>query len=271
MSRTRGPRKVRDRAASRVLVNTKFASSRRKLALRLTVAGFVVLSIGLLLGSRGPEWIVAGYGALVVGSIISWAGIAFLDRWVALPRSEEALATALGTTAKDAAEALAPGDGHGSRMRISRLATYSWLLPADHVVAAPWGLAVLDINTHDGPVRIEGAKWRDKRPIFRRMFSIGRRPVRNPDRWLKHEIDGLRKAMIEVEPTLVDVPIVPASVFARERTVIEVTDADPAVLRTDELEAWLRGSDLPALPPAQRKQLLEVLDGLAAKRIAPKS
>ncbi len=272
MSRKRGSRAAREQAAARVLVNVRHASRRRKLAIQLTVVGFVILTAGLIFGSRSPERLFLGYGALVLGSIISWAGIAFLDRWVALPRQEDALAKALGATIEDAEHAFATTEGRGARIGAARFTLYSWLLPADHVVAAPWGLAVLDVNAHDGPVEIDGARWKDRRPIFKRLFSIGRRPVRNPQRWLGHEIRALREAIAAADQSLADVPIEPAAVFARERTVINVTDAEPATMRVDELSAWLRlrSSAHPALVPAERRRLLEVLDGLAAARVAPK-
>lgn len=265
-----------ERASARAFVNAAHAARRRKVAIRLTFAGFVILVAGLFLGSGAPERLFWGYLALVVGSIVSWIGIALLDRWVALPRQEEALAKAIGARLEDAASAFgSPGAGRTGRAGAARYTLYSWLLPADHVVAAPWGLAVVDVNTHDGPVRIEGARWKDRRPIFRRLFSIGRRPIRNPRRWLDHEIRQVREALADVDAALAEVPIEPAAFFAREKTAIEiVSDApdpspEPAVLRGDDLLAWLRGVGRPALAPAQRHRLIEALDRLAAGRVAP--
>lgn len=270
MSRQRGIRHARESKAVRVLVNAAHAARRRRLALRLTIAGFVILTAGLFMGSRSPEWLFAGYGALVVGSIVSWAGIALLDRWIAPPRHEEALAKALGAaTMEDALETLGGTEGRADRIGAARFTLYSWLLPADQVIATPWGLAVLDVNTHDGPVRIEGGRWRDRRSILKRLFSFGRRPVRGPGRWLDHEVRALREAISAADQSLADIPIEPAAVFARERTVIDVIDAEPAALSIGELSAWLRAVDQPALAPAERHRLLEVLDGMAAERVAP--
>lgn len=238
-----------------VVTHTRLVRRRRRLALVLRFGGLAVLSIGLFLNRRAPATpsaldLALTVAALITGSVMHWRGILLSDRWVAVPRPEEALAGALRSA--------------GRRYRL-----YNWVLPADHVLLAPWGLVVLAVFNHDGPVSISGPRWQDARPPLLRVLSFGRRPLRNPQPWLDAEIQALRAAFAKCDDLLALVPIEPLVVFSRPWAVLRLADPSPPALPVAELGEWVRlQSKRYSLSPLVQRRLQKALDELAEARLA---
>jgi len=303
------------------ITNVELARRRRRLALALSLAGFAALVGGLFVGGGGSRWLAVAYGSLIVGSVLSWTGIALLDRWVAVPRPDAALAEALGGRPSSGGRSghvggsVGAGKGSsvaaGSRRRVggaaaARWVVYNWCLPADHVIVAPWGLAVVSPINHTGPVEVDGKRWRDRRKPLIRLLSIGRRPLRDPSRLLEYEVRALRRAIddavlqstgadghaagsaapsvegdssaggrprggparrsADIDPE--SLPIEPIAVFTRSDVKLKVSSPSLPVLATDGLEGWLRaGSGNEVLTPVARKRLVELLDEMAAGKM----
>jgi len=145
---------------------------------------------------------------------------------------------------------------------------YNWALPADHVLLAPWGVAIFAVFNHEGPASVSGSTWRDRRPIWRRLLSLGRRPLRDPTRWLELEASGLRQGLSTVSDPPGDVPLETVAVFTRQGIDLDVADAEMPVLRAERLRDWLRGEGRRTkLPPAQRRRLERGLAELASARL----
>lgn len=240
-----------------VVTNEALAARRRRQAALLSVAGFLVLVLGLaanLLGLRaaGPDrtYVLVSYAGLVVGSILSWLGMALSDRWALRPRADAVLADAL--------------KGAGRAFRL-----YNWSLPADHVLLAPWGLTVFAVFNSEGPVSVQGGRWRDRRPLGRRLLGLGRRPVRHPGRALSVEVDALRAALVAQDQALADVTVATAAVFARPGVALDVVDPDMPVMRADALREWLRqdGRGAP-LTHGDRRRIERALEAISAARLA---
>jgi hypothetical protein len=240
-----------------VVTNEALAARRRRQAALCSLGGFVVLVAGLvvnLLGARGGgadrSYVLYAYLALIAGSILSWVGMALSDRWALPPRPEQALEGAL------------KGAGKGFRL-------YNWALPADHVLATPWGLVVAMVFNHDGPVVVHGRHWRDMRPIWRRAFSLGRRPVRDPSRLLALETRALSDALLTHDEGLGQVPIEGIAVFTRPGMALSVTEPNLPAVRADELREWLRAEGKrTAQSPTDRRRLERALETLSAERLA---
>lgn len=232
------------RVVDRVLV-----ARRRRQATLLSVAGLAVLGIGLFLNFQ-PSQVLGAYVALLAGTLLSVLGIGLADKWLRRPRPEEALAEAL----------------KGGRA----LALYHWALPAEHVLVAPWGLVVIAVFAQEGPVHVRGARWREARPLWRALFSLGRRPVRDPSAALDAEAAALSAALVADDPALAGVPIERLAVFTFPGVALTVDAPSLPAVRTADLRAWLRdASKRPALPAADRRRLELALDRLAEARMTP--
>lgn len=233
----------------RVVVDERRLASRQRLARRLSFGGLVVLGAGLFVSLRAEPtrvYILLSYATLIAGTIASWSGVALMSRWVAPPRPEQVIPAAVG--------------GMGAPW-----ALYHWALPAEHVVVAPWGLLVLYPVNNAGAITIKGDRWRDGRSIVARMLSFGRQPLRDPSRVLGWQVDGLRAAVAEQEPTLADVSIETVAVFLHPRARLSVTEPSLPVVALAELKGWLRGHGKGRrMPPQDVRRLATVLDGLAA-------
>jgi hypothetical protein len=232
----------------KIVIHSALASRRRRQATLISFAGIGVLLVGLYFNFQrgGQLMILYAYLALILGSLLSFLGVSLADQWVRPPRAEDALGEAM----KGAGPAYA---------------LYHWALPADHVLLAPWGLVLFRVFNIEGAVAVRGDKWRDTRPLIRKVFSLGRQPVRNPERILGIEAAQLRAALVAHDPELADVPMQPVGLFTSPRVDLTVVDATPPALTGDGLRDWLRTEGRRAsLAPATRRALVGALDAIAA-------
>ena len=232
-----------------IFTATDYARKRRSIAVRVALLGFGLLLGGLFLNS--PRTQPIALFCLVAGTLASWFGIALMDRWVAVPRAEVALAAALSDAGP-------------------LFTLYNWAFPAaEHVIVAPWGLAVVHVFNTEGPIDIAGARWRDRRPLWRRFLAFGRRAVRNPSPLIDADIAAVRAALADADETLAAVPIAPVIVFTRPGLVLTTDAPSPMAVRDVELRGWLRdeGRRHTALAPGEARRLKSVMADLAAERL----
>ncbi len=229
----------------KVVIHSNRVARRGRQAILLSVAGLAVLATGLALSLFRPQQIVYAYSALVAGTLMSWLGIALSDKWLRPPRADKALADAL----KGAGRAYA---------------LFHWVLPAEHVLLTPSGLVVFAVFNQEGPVAVRGDRWHEGRPLWKRLFALGRRPVRNPERLLETEVEALRDALVAEDAELGDVPIEAVALFTYRGVSLTVEGPNVPALRTDDLRAWLREAERGRkLSPARRRRVELALDRLA--------
>jgi hypothetical protein len=198
-----------------------------------------------------PQRIWIAYAALVVGSMLSWTGVVLSDRWAARPRADEALALGL--------------KGAGPAYHL-----YNWCLPADHVLVAPWGIVVFTVFNSEGPVVIRGSRWRDGRPLVRRLLSLGRRAVRDPSRLLAMETGELGRALAARDPELGQVTLEGVAAFAYPGAVVRAESPSVPVVPVGDMRDWLRQqAKRPALSTADRRRLQRAVESIAEERLAP--
>ncbi len=234
----------------KVVIHSALARKRRRQATLLSVAGIAVLFLGLYFNFQpSRQLLMYAYMSLILGSLMSWLGVSMADQWVRPPRAEEAVGEAMKGAARS-------------------YVLYHWALPADHVLLAPWGLTLFRVFNIDGPVEIRGDRWRDARPLARKLFSLGRQPVRNPERILGVESDQLRQALADRDSALAAVPMQLAGLFTSARAELTVSEPNLPAVRADGLRDWLRvESKKPNLQPAIRRVLEAALDDIAAERM----
>jgi hypothetical protein len=234
----------------KTIINAAFASRRRRQATILSLSGIAVLLVGLYFNFQpGRQLILWAYVALIIGSVLSWLGVSLADQYVRPPRPEDAMAEAM--------------KGAGAAY-----AMYHWALPADQALLTPFGIVLFRLFNIEGPVVVQGERWRDARPLSRRIFALGRQPIRNPARFLAGQADALRAALVGRDPALADVPILPVGLFTSPKVQLTAEDPQPPALRADALREWLRADGKRAsLAPATRRSLEAALDALAEERL----
>jgi hypothetical protein len=215
----------------------------------LSAGGIAVLVLGLFLNLRSLDGLALV--ALVLGSVSSWTGISLADKWLKPPREDDALDRGLA--------------------RAGRAFTlYHWLLPADHVLVAPWGLTVFVPAIVDGEVQVAPDKWRENRPLVKRLMTLGRRSLGHPPSLAASQVSALREAVADHDEALEAVPIDAVVVFTRPAAVVEGADPAQVWVRAEGLAEWLSASRRrDSLPPSVRRALEKRVEEMAAQRMAP--
>lgn len=234
----------------KIVTNPALMRRRGRQAGLLSMGGLVVLGVGLFLNLRG--YAEPALVALFLGALASWIGVGLADKWLKPPRADVAIQRGL----KGAGPAFA---------------LYHWRFPADHLLLAPWGLTVLVPVTVDGRVEISEGRWRERRPLYKKLLTLGRRPIGNPAAIAKLDIEAIRQMLASEAPQLTDVPVDAVAVFTQPTVVFTGEDSALAAVRADELREWIadRRKTEP-LTNAARRELEKAVDGLAAKALEPK-
>jgi hypothetical protein len=202
--------------------------------------------VGLFLNFQGAS--APALAALFTGSLCSWVGVGLAEKWLKPPRADIAIQRGL------------KGSGRGFGL-------YHWVLPADHVLIAPWGLTVLVPLTVDSRVTVSDGRWREHRPFYRRLLTLGRRPLGNPRVVAKLEIEALRALVAGESPLLADVPIDALAVFTQPAVTVTGADAALDSVRAEDLRQWVADRrKAEPLSNAQRRELEKLVDGLAVAK-----
>jgi hypothetical protein len=130
--------------------------------------------------------------ALLIGWILSQAGIYYAQRFIRSPRPDEVLDDALQKVAKD-----------------GRL--YHYVLPAPHVLLLPTGIIVITAKYQGGNISVEGDKWKQSGVGLRRFF--GQEGLGNPTKDAKHNVGAIAHFLKKNAPEVEEVPVAAIIVF----------------------------------------------------------
>jgi hypothetical protein len=209
-------------------------------------AGLAVLILGLV-ASLYPQWLLASFGCLFVGFVLSQVGLYHANRWVKEPRADQTLDKIL--------------KGFDDRYHL-----YNYVLRAPHVLLAPFGLCVINPKNQAGKVRCEGEKWRHEagwRRVILRFF--GQEGLGNPTKEVRSEIERLRRFLAQRLPDE-EVPIEGMVVFTNPQVDLETENPTVPVLDGKQLKSFLRSlSKERPISGSQRRQLAEILAGEATE------
>ena len=231
-----------------VITNEKLIKNRARLGRIASFAGLAILVLGLVAALSphelltSPQWMLASFGCLFVGFLLSQVGIYNANRWVKEPRADQTLDKIL--------------KGFGDRYHL-----YNYVLPASHVLLAPFGLCVINPKHQAGKVRCEGEKWHHE-PGWKRVLRLfGQEGLGNPTKEVRAEVERLRRFLVERLPDD-DVPIEGLVVFTNPQVDLETETPAVPVLDGKQLKLFLRDlSKERPIPGSQRKQLAEILAG----------
>jgi hypothetical protein len=208
-----------------------------------TLAGLGFLLGGLVISfmfQDSPLFFIS-FGCLLVGILVSSVGTMNMNRWVRVPRADQALEQGLR--------------GYDDRYRL-----YNYLLPAPHVLLSPAGLFVLTAMGQEGVIRYEGGK-------FRRNFSLGRairfmaeEGLGKPFAAADAEVKALQK-LLEANEVGEEVEIQSIVVFYNPRTELVISDPPQPVVDPKGLKKAIRKQKGEKLTASQYRQLKELFEG----------
>jgi hypothetical protein len=207
-----------------ILNNEKLIKTRTSWSSRLMLAGF-----GLILGSAvltflnptNPSYILPAYAALFGGFIVFNMGASSGAKWRLLPRPDQALARTL------------KGLDHRHRL-------YNYLLPAEHVLLTPTGLALFQVRRMAGVISCTGAKWYHKKSILSRLRFSAEEQVGDPTRDAQQDVVLMRQFLDKNLNNADLVPVNSLILFTHPNVQLTVTDPTIPVLTAKDAKDYIR-------------------------------
>lgn len=231
-----------------VITNEKLIRNRARLGRVASFAGLAILLLGLVASLLTQWWFASfvSFGCLVAGFVLSQVGIYNASRWVKQPRADQTLDKIL--------------KGLDDRYQL-----YNYVLPASHLLLAPFGLCVIKPKDQGGKIRCQGEKWHHRAGWRRLLGFFGQEGLGNPTREVRAEVEKLRRFLAQRLPDN-DVPIEGVVVFTNPQVDLETENPAVPVLDGKQLKVFLRdlNKERP-MPGSQRKQLTEILAGEVPK------
>lgn len=224
-----------------VITNEKLIKNRARLGRVASFAGLAILILGLV-ASLSPQWLLASFGCLLVGFLLSQVGIYNANRWVKEPRPDQTLDKIL--------------KGFDDRYHL-----YNYVLPAPHVLLTPFGFCVINPKDQGGKVRCQGKKWHHEAGWKRIWRLFGQEGLGNPTKEVQAEVEKLRRFLAQRVPGE-EAPIEGVVVFTNPQVDLETENPAVPVLDGKQFKSFLRSlSKERPIPGGQRKQLAEILAG----------
>lgn len=235
-----------------VITNEKLIKNRARLGRGASFAGLATLILGLV-ASLSPQWLLtstqwllASFGCLFVGFVLSQVGIYNATRWVREPRPDQTLDKIL--------------KGFDDRYYL-----YNYVLPAPHVLLAPFGLCVINLKDQGGKISCEGEKWRHESGWKRILRLFGQEGLGNPTKEAQAGVEKLRRFLAQRLPGE-EVPIEGLVIFTNPQVDLETENPAVPVLDGKQFKSFLRDlSKERPMPGSQRRQLAEILAGEASE------
>jgi len=229
-----------------VITNEKLIKNRARLGRVASFVGLAVLILGLVASLFLQEWLLASFGCLIVGFLLSQVGIYNANRWVREPRADQTLVKIL--------------KGFDDRYRL-----YNYVLRPPHVLLVPFGLCVINPKNQGGKVRCQGEKWRHETGWKRILRLFGQEGLGNPTKEVRAEVEKLRRFLAQRLPDE-EAPIEGVVVFTNPQVDLEIENPAVPVLDGKQFKSLLRNlSKERPIPGSQRKRLAEILDGEATE------
>lgn len=221
-----------------------------ELIVRKSVAAKVGSGVGLVLVFSGLVllWMPWGYPwsylLVLLGFVIGSVGNRQINRWVNEPRADQVLSLALR--------------GFDDRHYL-----YNYILPADHVLLAPYGLFVIKAKGVEGRIRCLKDRWQRDFSLLRLLRGFGPEPLGNPTKEARREMERLSEYIAQRLPEK-EVEVKGLIIFTHPQLQLEVAGATIPTMWLKGLKSYLRkearGGEM---PEGTRKGLLRIFDEAA--------
>jgi len=228
----------------RIIKNEKLIVRNGKIGQWLSLAALAVLGIGMYISFAKPEYFTYSIICLVVGFIMTQAGMYMGSRWGKSPRPDEKL---------DA----------GLKGLHSEFNMYHYSSPVSHLLVGPSGVWVLLPYHQRGKVSFEKNRWKMKGGGFLQgyMRIFGQENLGRPELDAENEVRTLQKFFAKNMDES-DMPeIKPILVFTTDEVELDVGDSPIAAMKMKQLKEFLRqGGKNRALSSEQIQMLTDVLE-----------
>lgn len=187
-----------------------------------TTAGLVVLVGGLIIsfyGRDNPALQTIPFVTLVVGFLLSNAGIYFTSRYGREPRTDKTLAGAL--------------KGFDDRYSL-----YNYYLPAPHFLITPSAIYALTAKQQSGVVQWDGKRWKHKNANFFLTF-FGQEGLSNPNAEAAADAENVSKYLTQKIGGEVP-PVQSIIVFFNDNVTIEADNPPIPAMHVKQLKEYLR-------------------------------
>ena len=207
-----------------IISNDRLIKRNNRLGLIATIAGLVVLGVGMYISFTRPKLISISMLALLAGFILSQVGIYYSNRWGRSPRPDEVLSGAL-------------------KSLDNKFSLYHYCSPVSHLLVGPSGIWILQPHIQKGTITYEKGRWKQRGGNwYLKIFAqegLGR-----PDVEVNGEVNALSKFLKENFPDE-ELEINTALVFMHPKVEIAIPeDAEPPAetIHITKLKDFLRKS-----------------------------
>ena len=227
----------------RIIKNEKLIVRNGKIGQWLSLAALVVLGIGMYISFAKPELFTYSIICLVVGFIMTQAGMYMGSRWGKSPRPDEKLDAGL--------------KGLHSEFNI-----YHYSSPVSHLLVGPSGIWILLPYHQRGKVSFEKNRWKMKGGGFLQNYMriFGQENLGRPELDAENEVKTLQKFFAKNMDES-DIPeIKPILVFTADEVELDAGDSPIAAMKMKQLKEFLRqGGKNRALSSEQIAEITELL------------
>lgn len=234
----------------RVVRNTGYINSQKRSSRFLVWVGVLVLASTILITQFQPEWIIFGYGLLILGFIVFSNGMQESTKWNGKPRADQAIDDLLRRL-NDRYTMI-----HYPEMLEKKLVGKR----PEHVLVYGGGIMVITARGVPGEFRVEGNRWKRERKGLAKIMVFGGDSLKNPS---IECIDQQRilNAFLEAKGLSVDQDLIEGIVaFPNPKAEVEVISSDLTVVTANQLYPFIRDLGTEArLHSKLRDQIIEVL------------
>jgi hypothetical protein len=216
----------------RVVRNSGYIRRRQRGARMMVWTGALVLGSIVLVTQFAPNWILFGYGLLILGFVVFSNGMQESTKWNRSPRADEAIDDLLRRL--------------NDRFTIIH---YPEMIDKDvvgkrpeHVLVHQGGILVITARTFPGQYRVEGNRWKRITKGLAKLQIFGGNPIGNPSLECVEHQRVLRR-YLEARSIPVADSIEGIVAFPNPRSEVDVISSDMTVVTASELYPTIR--DLP--------------------------
>jgi hypothetical protein len=207
----------------RIIRNDKFIKQRASLGRNISIAGLVILVIGLLISFSAPQLFLLSFLCLLIGFLCSQVGIYLANRYIRIDRPDEVLQKAL-------------------KGFDDRYALYLYTSPAGNVFLTPTKCVVFTVKLQSGPIEYRAGKWHHRTGGLKRLFGwMTQEGLGNPTRDAETENASLQRYITKKLPD-VEVAIQPVIVFSSPTAELNTAGAPIPAIHAKKLKEWLRST-----------------------------
>ncbi len=221
-----------------------------KLIVRKSIAAKLGGGVGLVLVLSGLFllWVPWGspwsYLTVLLGFVIGSVGNRQMNRWVNEPRADQVLSRALR--------------GFDDRHYL-----YNYILPADHVLLAPYGLFVIKAKGVEGRIRCLKDRWRRGFSLLRLLRGFAPEPLGNPTKETRREMERLTEYIAQRLPGE-EFEVRGMIIFTHPQVQLEVRGTTLPTMRLKGLKPHLRKAAGGETTEETRRELVRIFDEAAS-------